>query len=458
MRIPPAFPEAFAQPPVVGRTRDGFVRQMRSYELITPLFGGGMHKGVPDPELPVTGKTVRGQLRFWWRALRGGAFGNDLHALKEAEDALWGRAAQDGDDHSASRVEVSVVISNAGTACSPFKVIGRPGRDGQLRPVPQAVESVAPAYVAFPLQPTTDEARRGGIDMKTKTVQVGVTFCLEVVCPTENLKELLQTLWLWETFGGVGGRTRRGFGALRLVAIDGEPNKVTPWIASDPQSVVNFLNRFWKSAKLSAGQWPDGVPHLRNWGLAHIPSAGGKEILSGDAFAVWSQLVKRYRDFRQRRDPPGHQPRRPGRSHWPEPDSCRLITDSGHHPIRNSSEKFPRGVLGLPIIFEFPDGEVPKTTLTLPAHERLASPLIIKPLSCAQGAVGLIASLHPIFPPVAPDEEHGFALPMKLVGETRDWDGEQLVESAVSLPDDGPIAPLNGTPDVLDACMRAIIG
>ena len=39
--------------------------------LVTPLFGGGIEPGEPDPSLPIRGASIRGQLRFWWRTTCG---------------------------------------------------------------------------------------------------------------------------------------------------------------------------------------------------------------------------------------------------------------------------------------------------------------------------------------------------------------------------------------------------
>ena len=33
-------------------------------KLLTPLFGGGVEAGKPDPTLPIRGTSIRGQLQF----------------------------------------------------------------------------------------------------------------------------------------------------------------------------------------------------------------------------------------------------------------------------------------------------------------------------------------------------------------------------------------------------------
>ena len=69
--------------------------QTRQYRLVTPLFGGGATAGANDPDYLIRGTEIRGQLRFWWRAIRGGqpAFQGSLIKMKAREDEIWGAAS-----------------------------------------------------------------------------------------------------------------------------------------------------------------------------------------------------------------------------------------------------------------------------------------------------------------------------------------------------------------------------
>nr|HID14673.1 type III-B CRISPR module RAMP protein Cmr1 [Anaerolineae bacterium] len=71
------------------------VHQVRIYKLITPLFGGGAEPQKPDEVTVIRASEIRGLLRFWWRATRGGQFGS-LDELRCAEEAIWGSAAGEG--------------------------------------------------------------------------------------------------------------------------------------------------------------------------------------------------------------------------------------------------------------------------------------------------------------------------------------------------------------------------
>ena len=63
------------------RPRADLIVQERTYKLITPLYGGGVEAGKTDSVTPIRGTEIRGQLRFWWRAMRGGQFNGDLQTM-----------------------------------------------------------------------------------------------------------------------------------------------------------------------------------------------------------------------------------------------------------------------------------------------------------------------------------------------------------------------------------------
>jgi len=96
------------------------VTLVRRYELITPLFGGGVEPGVADPVTVIRGSEIRGHLRFWWRACRGGQFGGSLTRMKEAEDLLWG-AASTAKKARPSQVQIEVEVNNRGQEERPFQ-------------------------------------------------------------------------------------------------------------------------------------------------------------------------------------------------------------------------------------------------------------------------------------------------------------------------------------------------
>ena len=315
----------------------------RNYELVTPLFGGGVETRLADPVTTVRASEIKGQLRFWWRAVCGWRAEGKLEKLLELEESIWGGVTR---RKSASKVHLVLEIVDHGQDKKPFELV--PGKN-----FPKNLAHIAPGYLAFPLQPTKR-------DRTIYPVRTGVRFKLTLTFPKSYKKDVVAALWAWETFGGVGGRTRRGFGA---VVREG--------------SKLPSLERIKKKLELfiQGDAWPNGVPHLHPDGLFYLFSGS------------WQELAEAYKNFRQWRDGPR------GRSKWPEPDEIRRLvgTHSPGHEPRHPVRKFPRGQFGLPIVFHFKDEkrdpkdkkhrEPPDSTLKGETLERLASPLGFKPLS-----------------------------------------------------------------------------
>ncbi len=359
-------------PEVTPKQREEVITQVREYQLITPLYGGGVAPGEADPLTVIRGSEIRGHLRFWWRACRGGQYGGNPTAIKQAEDTLWGAAStKQGGSPSQVHIQIEADTVPEDAKEAPFFI----NKDGKLRPD----EDVAPAYAAFPLQPSDKEFRAR---VPFKTVCSNVSFKLTISFPSAQQKDVESTIRVWETFGGIGARTRRGFGALCLVSVDGVPNTDLP--PSSREGAIAWMRHLLEQSVV-VGANPVGVPHLEPTMQFKITAS------SQDAKAAWKRLIQRLVSFRQARNGPR------GRSYWPEPEAIRQITTRRYsdHP-----RKFPRAAFGLPIIFHFKDadrGEPADQTLqgAQEGTERLASPLILRPLVCKDNrAVGLALLLE----------------------------------------------------------------
>ncbi|MGI5845245.1 MAG: type III-B CRISPR module RAMP protein Cmr1 [Candidatus Xenobium sp.] len=364
MRIPD-----FEPPAVELRQDETRKRLVLGYRLLTPLFGGGPLAGECDPLTTVRTATVVGQLRFWWRACRAAAY-PDLKSLRAAEDRLWGSTTV------RSPIVLELRRTQAGEPQKPFTL--KPGQSW-----PDCHEDVAPAYAAFPLQPNSK-------DRTVRTVQSGVGFELVVSYPAAAEADVRAALWAWETFGGVGARTRRGFGALARMTEDGRAVQRPPC-----RELLDWIQAELQRHVLEVGKPIPGVPRLEH----KLPLAATRQKAGpGEKSAreAWKCLIKCYRDFRQsRRTGTG----KSGRSYWPEPDAIRRLTgqaDPKHRVPVCKIDRFPRGAFGLPIIFHFKDRTDPDTcTLQGPKHDRRASPLILRPVLGSDGAIGMAAILKP---------------------------------------------------------------
>ena len=192
-------------------------------------------------------------------------------------------------------------------------------------------------YVAFPLE-------------EGDSLLEGVKFHLTLTCPKDAESEIADALWAWESFGGIGARTRRGLGAIACTKIEcnGKTETITPPAANE---VVQYIEAGLKK-HVADGIFPDNLPRLpqtkTNVRVTHKQN---------DPDAAWKLLIKQLKEFRQNRRQNPVNRNVPGRSNWPEPDAIRRIfgtnPSSKHGAALSSTDKFPRSVFGLPIIFQF---------------------------------------------------------------------------------------------------------
>ncbi|GAA6751473.1 type III-B CRISPR module RAMP protein Cmr1 [Thermus antranikianii] len=408
------------------------VRVERTYRLLTPLFGGGVEPRLADPVTVVRGTEVRGQLRFWWRAVRGWQAEGDLKRLFDLEAAIFGSAGEGG----ASPVAVEVEVLEPGADEFPYVVTEVYNKQKQRREKKvKPRNEVAHSYLTFPLRPEGKQP----IPIPLRT---GVRFRLTVTFPTtvrtanghlDLHKELEAALWAWETFGGIGARTRRGFGALTL-----EGSKVPT-----EAEIRERLRRYSRDSG-----WPDGVPHLTPQSLFRVVNLS------------WRKVAEEYQAFRQARTQ--------GRgSEWPEPKAIRHLygyrkAEKGSLPSHTGPKspgsvliRFPRGQFGLPIVFQFRGGNPLPTTILRPVDgDRLASPLIFRPLDAK---VCLLAVLEgPRMPP------KGVLLVKKKENGEEEVlapeQGEPPLEVCLSAKEAAGIAVLNGKEDPLRAFVEYLPG
>lgn len=312
-----------------------------------------MEAGHNDPVTLIRGPSIRGHLRFWWRATRGIQF-MSVQDLKTAEGKIWGTS------EAPSPVSIQIVMKNKGTSeeCAFMP------EDSKF---PKFYPEFQPyAYVLFPFAGNDKEGKD-----PSKAAR-GVVFQLIVRGDKSLLKnEVEPAMWAWLNFGGIGARPRRGCGAL-FCADFAPQGDLKQWY-------VTSLNRYGIQPSSDARPWPtlpDPNSILFN-GTASSPER------------AWGQVIQIFKKFRQDSGTgrnPGQQPNRPGRSRWPEADSLRRWSgqSSAQHQIPTTTPQnaFPRAEFGMPIIFHFKDkgDPYPDAQLLPEDGDRMASPLILRPL------------------------------------------------------------------------------
>lgn len=314
-------------------------------ELATPMLGGGSRAGFPDLDQPFRPSAVRGALRRWWRATNVFA---DPAELRQRERALWGMADSEGPTSSLVRIFIDA------DSLKPGELVRI--NDAKLELPPYA------KGILIKDKNTSEEDWLHVLPSGGFRLEVSVRSELDEGLDTE----VRRALAAWLLFGGIGARTRRGFGALT-------------WTGFDAQAHLGGLADTLNPAFVVSG---------------FTSLVGARLFLKGSTNAnpAWHEAIGTLRDFR-RGQRGGQRPALGPDSHspWPEADSIRQRQRVG--PLRLlPTPTFPRAELGLPLQFrsarpgrqngnrpvagEFREEWVPTTT----GKTRLASPVLVKPI------------------------------------------------------------------------------
>ncbi|WP_456411453.1 type III-B CRISPR module RAMP protein Cmr1 [Oceanithermus sp.] len=330
---------------------------MRTFGLgvrtITPVFGGSAVPGEVNRENPVRAPEIRGQLRFWWRATAGARYKNSTELFKAEED-IWGSAERP------SQVSVRIVEQRYGEQIT-AKQLG-PDKEQARK------EGLLEAYLAYPF--------RGNV-----TGLASVAFELQIgVLSPELEAEVITALRAWLLFGGIGARTRRGLGALDVL----ENENRSHWLPKNPDTVPGWLNlpsadgtREWPllaGAKLVVG--PDLNSQVNT---KRKPGKDQKQVLE-----AWRELGRFWARFRKGHVGPGVSYRPTGRSLWGDYETLKKLKG------KEKRVALAKPFLGLPIVYQSFRGKAAFSGTLEAAAEggaRMASPVIIKPISFANGEV-----------------------------------------------------------------------
>lgn len=176
-----------------------------TYSLTTPLFSAGAVQDEPELRLP----SFKGVLRFWWRALAWSRFQGDLQRIREEESRTFGSPGKDGQ----SALLMRIVVENRGTRLRRGEYLVRNLRPGGPAAHPQGVY-----YLGYGL------VQGGGQQMgciQRAALCPPLRFTVEMLVRKNKISDasfetLIDALKAIGLMGGMGARSRRGFGSLTL--------------------------------------------------------------------------------------------------------------------------------------------------------------------------------------------------------------------------------------------------
>ena len=339
--------------------------------VVTPILGGGVKARTLDEVDVIRAPSIRGQLRFWWRALYGHGY-ETPEALYDAESKIWGGVAQRRPSENSSSTKKSALRSNVVVRI--VAAMKSPQESSDLQ------ADTRFRYALFASQLGVPQTRRINDSFTLRVQRAGAL-------ADGQWSEVRVAVAAFVLFGGLGSRTRRGLGSLA----PGQKDQVA----------AQFFTDAWTLIRSAVGNTPatraTEFPSLKEATLLWLSN-------TDDPIKVFSDL-RQGQPYRQTPDVPDELDRwsarknqdgtkRAGVSNWPEPRVLRRVFGPGadrfSHPRATDNEPtvYPRSIFGLPIKVQWQrkaraggQYQEPIDCILVPADnnvDRLASSLIVK--------------------------------------------------------------------------------
>jgi CRISPR-associated protein Cmr1 len=203
-----------------------------TFRIVTPMFlGGANHE--PDGIRP---PSIKGALRFWWRAINWGRALNEsgnneeaaLKWLHQEETRLFGHAANDG---------------GGGQGVFLLRVTQQP-KNLQTFEEKWPVNQKPSGYLGLGLF-ESGKVEKGNYQPHRKGIKEGQEFQISLLFKPSSAEtdraSVVEALEAFGLFGALGSRARRGFGAVTLIELGGAPYKPSASLSAYSERSAQLL-------------------------------------------------------------------------------------------------------------------------------------------------------------------------------------------------------------------------
>lgn len=202
-----------------------------TYKIVTPLFSAGTDPGHAELRLP----SFKGVLRFWWRALAWSRCDGDLAEIKQQEDALFGSAGA-----GQSRILMRLVGK---ASIQPITV-------GTVLKVPSTNTTVGEGarYLGYGVMEAFGSRKKNTQDgqLARACLLAPIEFTVSIRArdlTRDQIQSLKQALIAVGMLGGIGAKSRKGYGSLvlRSLRVDDKDAWTAPEAVDDLRGAIARL-------------------------------------------------------------------------------------------------------------------------------------------------------------------------------------------------------------------------
>ncbi len=168
-------------------------------EAVTPIF----MRGADQTKAEIRSTSIKGLMRWWFRALAGNYFGNDITGLKKAEEFVFGSTNQK------SKVDVEIAEISGKCKRLILKRIGKKCKIDESSPSNQL------KYLWFSINLLAGNCKLDEYypDRTRFTIRIKAR-------DIHSFNVAVTSFWTLITLGSIGFRSRRGAGCLKFVGGD----------------------------------------------------------------------------------------------------------------------------------------------------------------------------------------------------------------------------------------------
>lgn len=242
-------------------------------KVITPLFMGG---ATMEPE--IRSQSIKGIIRFWWRALRSS---NDLKKLKEEETKIFGVHFKGSTKSSDFKLTILEKEENRGNDIR-NDLNFTWSFDREVRCLKGDNRGIG--YIFYSV-------------LNKGYIKPTSTFKIKIQTRDENiLKQVLASLWCAIYLGGFGARSKRGGGSLYVSEVDGETFGIDFRVDSNGNSSVDeWVKKNFEKCIEIVGKPKDFCYGYSNLSVVRIIISNGKN----DWKEALNNIGTKYHDFRK---------------------------------------------------------------------------------------------------------------------------------------------------------------
>ena len=321
------------------------------FEMTTPSFLGGMESNL----LGLRGPSLRGVLRFWWRTLMFSRYQQDLLTMRQHEDKLFGSSA-------VGTGQVQFLPVQALTDPHSLFLDAVTSHDDGL------------TYLAY------------GVKQR-QAIAAPLVFDLPLVVRSSTDGSVREALILLGMLGGIGARSRRGWGSLSLQQLE-EDGQVT-WQAPQDRTALEAVWRGLAGNEATADMARTALPPftvLSSWSRIYLLETGN------DALTILNHVgeeFQRYRSFGRHGKVAG----RPAEQNFRQDHDLMLGAIQQTPPTRAPE----RTIFGLPHNYWF--SSTKRKASVTSSNQRRASPLFLHVQKMADTYAVIAGILPAVFIP-----------------------------------------------------------